>query len=586
MPLTSDALLDRNGLVIQIGGVGAVTLTGPPAPESVTINQGQTAVAWLSEGSDIVGGDDEASFQIYGSGLLVTEGSPLAPGVYAVDVLDEDTDALTSIALTVKSRLRGGPMFAPGEVPSIPCIPIRSKYAFDVSADLALADNTVSITPASYATWTAFLDANDPLTDKVILIGAGDYRSWGVCEITDIAQPHRGNGTTSRRVVFKYNGPNASWPPWERSSADQAQLLRFYSHDHSYYLLHGLTFDESALTPAAGQEMCVMMDSTNPDTLPSDGCVVDECWLPDTVGFGINFRGGQHISAQFNRVRRQRLKGYDHADVHGITAQGLQGSTRYLTDVRTVGNQIVNFSNQMTYADDGAFLDEFHLEKCYYGITCDNDVFAEDSYYMLGTPIQCHIEVGLTMRMGSRDPLKRGLLRGNFIHNLNEVVGSPGHAPDDTGGGAFIMHDTAGFYDVIDNLVVDCNCGVQEKAWSLWENPPYNAPPGSNEPSFGLSAEALAIVGPYTQFRNRHNYYARNVFDGIQLPVVEIAPAGGFDGTVFHTDSATVMEENTVSNSYKLSKTPGASPWIEPIPEYTNVWTNNSYSNVTDATER
>lgn len=481
----------------------------------------------------VIGGAQAANFSMYGTGMLVTAGSPLAPGTYRVDVRAKDTSGrarVDRISLVVNQALRGGssPL---GAVIQIPATPIRSKYAVDISTDLAWSTNTVDINPASYANWGAFLTANIPLTNKVFRFAEGDYTSWGILTLDD-SDGDEGSGSPARRVVFKYNGDNASLPPWERPN-DQATIQGISQRGAPYLLFHGLTVDPTGAAPSA--------HSITSDFF-SDGMVFDWLWWPDTDRGGIFFRDFNHASAQFCRIERHTHQ--ESSDRIGFVAGIWERGNR---DYRVVGCTSINMTQlaQLTEQDAGGPGDQwtYFVEG---GVIADSFGYCTDAYLALDVPADLHLEMGGIHKIAGSAEKYRHLVRGNVIYNYCQKQPNTGAQAGD----GWDAMNFAKYIDIDDNIFFQCEKGCFLNAW----------------PQIGE---------PNAQFENREIRIRRNLFQNIRAPATQVTTN---DGWVLWTAVPCLIESNLFKDGdVSCGAAPGSG---------SNTWTGNTHTNMVDPTER
>lgn len=381
---TRRALMDVNGNCIEIGGA---PLTLVETREQITINEGQTAVGRIDPGGSIVGGADAASFEVTVTGLVMTSSSlaPLADDTYEVNVQDGAETRNWEVIV-----LPSGGAFIP------------SKAAKDITADLA-RPITDHITPASYASWVAFLAAEAPLTGKVFGFAEGDY-NWGPL---DISGTTHGDGTEGERVVFKYEGDNEAELPEDRP-ADQALF-----HDHFYFvtakhfLFHGLKIDASANNDQN-------LVGCNPHaTIQCEDIIFDGMWLYESYQNGIYLRNTIDCGAQFCRVERvtRTLAG----DALGIgVSAGDFITTQNNLRPWVVGCTILNHSDGIQWVDEPQVvgLGTTWIED---GLIYDNEVAETPEYLALLDPTD-QSENALDIKVGGSSVDHPTFIRGNHLH--------------------------------------------------------------------------------------------------------------------------------------------------------------------------
>lgn len=326
---------------------------------------------------------------------------------------------------------------------------VRSADAY-ATDELNLTDNTVALTPASYASWEAFLDANSPLTGKIFLLGAGDYRSWGSLNIfgspaSGITED--GNGTATRRIVFKYNGPGAHLPACMRPNnvANQAVLQTITLTGSLHYLFHGLKIDNTAVPT----QYAVLVA---PSTPQSENIIFEWMWLVDCTQDGFGLRDCATSAVQHCRIERIMKMSED--DRIGVLLENVNRDT---PNCRIVGNQIVNYSDGVQTFDSANSPETLFADNL---IIADNEFIIEPSYAAMLSGSE-QLEDAIDIKVGSDANGTRIFIRRNRVCGYYPYAGESGGA----GEGISISND-ADWVEVADNVFDDCQVGIFVNGWT------------------------------------------------------------------------------------------------------------------------
>lgn len=299
---------------------------------------------------------------------------------------------------------------------------VRSPLAFDVSRDLALADNVINLTPASYASWTAFLAANPTLTGKVVILGAGDYTSWGMLSLDS----GEGDGTPSRRIVFKC------------AVRDSAIVRAIDLSGASHYLFHRLKIDDSAISLSHASHVSGGQD-----------VIFDEITIIDPDQNGVRLRDCTSCGVQFSLLKRvnERSSG----DRIALNTRNFAAD---VVDARFVGNTVLNFSDACQLTGAGANPETLFQRSC---IVAHNLFGIDDSYYASLSPTDL-IENALDVKIAGETAEEPLLVYANYIWNWR---------PHGSGGAgeAIVLQGYAKHAVVARNTIDDCETGYRNEQW-------------------------------------------------------------------------------------------------------------------------
>lgn len=431
----------------ELSAADVTELYAYPTATTVNVLHGRTGITTQSKPTSptapiayaLRGGTNVSSVSINANtGLIQTNGAALAVGSYefyadSVDASATPKRSTTRYSVVVKPKVRGGTPL--GMVPRIPQPFMRSGYAFDVP-ELLLSDNTISITPASHATWAAFLTANPTLTGKIVLLGEGDYTSWGTLAL-DVGE---GDGTATRRVVFKYNGTHSDLKPWQRPG-NQAVIQQVLLTGASHYLFYGLKLDNSAVA----SQYAWLADAG------SDDCILDTCWCVDPDQQATRIKDSDDCGVQFCRL--ERINERSAADVIALNTRNTSAD---VINPRFVGNELINWGDGIQFTGAGANPETLYTRSA---VIADNRIYCTAAYRASLTGAE-KIENGIDIKIGGETAAQATTIRGNKIWGYRTA----------TGGEAIVIQRYTKYVNTEDNIFLDNEVGYRNESWP--------APPG------------------------------------------------------------------------------------------------------------
>ncbi len=185
-----------------------------------------------------------------------------------------------------------------------------------------------------YKSWRGLLFKNKNI--RYLLITPGDYRKWGSLE-----PPF--SGTSKQPYIFRYYDPQSARPydaphPVKRKvQGKEALLERFYFHEVSHWVLHGLTFRGQATEKEGkrGGLYNAFLQESNYNTL--DFCLIEQV---------IKLNGLQIFNSHHNTVQRcvirDKIEGFrgDNIGVSVYASKGKKARNNHIID-----NEIYNVTD-------------------------------------------------------------------------------------------------------------------------------------------------------------------------------------------------------------------------------------------------
>lgn len=297
--------------------------------------------------------------------------------------------------------------------------------------------DTVLLTPASYASWTAMFAANT--TKKRYYLQPGDYRPWGQCAITLSGAPG------ARKEMRYYHPATHDLHPYDRrdvATEARVDVIKYSggsSRPHDWYF-HGLT----------GRQVNGEW-STGSGTGGGKATYVtwDYCLEEEALGYGVRIHAS-HCTVQRCVIRQATDGGQN--DAPGL--QIYSGSTaEAIEDVKFLDNELIDWADGIALSDDAS-----NSWTPYNNILVEgNDVYVTSARYLAGGLAET--ENGLDCKAGS--DLPNGIiLRKNRWWGFRQTVAEVGSI-----GQALAIHRYARNVLIEDDIVGDSPVGITEFNW-------------------------------------------------------------------------------------------------------------------------
>lgn len=340
-------------------------------------------------------------------------------------------------------------------------LPISSSLITLPPVDLS---NSVIVTPSSYATWGACFTANP---GKDILVGPGNYHSWGRLARTD-----KPGGTLALPQVVRYYNPGVDDDvhPAQRSNHALVNACLFAKSLTANWYVYGLTFR------ATDEDTYVQEGASN---ITFDYCLWEN---NGTRGYNIRLRACTDVTVQ-RSVIRNTLQTLD-VDSTGVYVNGIEGhTTRYKildSEIYNVGD-CIQISNAATGAPPTWQVD---------GLIEGNDLYVDPSLYD-GTTNTTNLENAIDIKTGSTAANSTHIV-GNRMWGFRRnsgVVSSFGEA-------IVVQHWSQNVL-IENNIIGDCPYGLKVESWPAGYATPNQARnvTVSNNQFYGIRDYATADSG-------------------------------------------------------------------------------------------